>query len=550
MARSPRSSVVAALLLALALVGAACAGQGDGGEEPTAGEPQKGGTLTIAAEQFPADTQCYGALNNIAWCWYMTNPAIFGAFRQTPEFGFEPELLEGEPEIDEGPPFTVTYRIHPDATWSDGTPVTAQDFEFSWKGVYINPKADVVGRDGYDDIKSAEIIDDKTIKFTFKTAFAPWKTLFSPIYPKHVLQGENWNKVWDECICDPETGEPIGSGPFLVTEFKENQSLTLERNPNWWGPRPAYLDRVVFRYIPDTNSEIQAIRGGEVDIIYPTWQLPLKGLQNASGLEYQVDSGTFFQHLDLQFKTPPLDKLFVRQAIFYGIDRESIVDKLVRPGQPDAEVLENLIYVANSPYYEPHFDIYGYDPDKATQLLEDNGCKKGSDGIYACDGTKLSFAYKSTADNELRELMFQIIQANLKDIGIEVTNAFGEADVVFTELSKKDYEVFQFGWVGSPDPFSGSTIYKCKGDQNYQDYCNRRVDELLERSNTELDPPARAEIWNQVDQLLAEDAVSVPLWQAPQPLIYKDTVHGLEVNATQQGIIWEPDLVWMESEGT
>lgn len=549
MHRRPKSLSVGALLTALALFAAACAGQGDGGDEqPTEQQPQKGGTLTIAAEQFPADLQCYGALNNIAWCYYLTNPVIFGAFRQTPEFTFEPELLAGEPEVDEGPPFTVTYRIRPEAEWSDGTPVTAEDFEFSWEGVYMNPKADVVGRDGYDDIESAEIIDDKTIKFTFKNKFAPWKVLFSPLYPKHVLEGENWNKVWDKCICDPKTGDPIGSGPFLVTDFKENQSLTLEPNPNWWGDE-AYLDKVVFRYIADTNSEIQAIRGGEVDVIYPTWQLPLKSLQNAAGLEYQVDSGTFFQHLDFQFKTPPLDELFVRQAIFHGIDREAIVDTLVRPGQEDAEVLQNLIYVANSPYYEPHFDIYPYDPDKAMQLLEDNGCQKGSDGIYECNGTKLSFTYKSTADNELRELMFQIIQANLKDIGIEVTNAFGEADVVFTELSERDYEIFQFGWVGSPDPFSGNTIYQCKGDQNYQDYCNPEVDKLLEQTNIELEPEARADVYNQADQLLAEDAVSVPLWQAPQPLVFTDTVHGLEVNATQQGILWEPDKVWMEGGG-
>jgi peptide/nickel transport system substrate-binding protein len=539
-----------ALMLALALLGSACATSGDGDEQPTAEEPQKGGTLTIAAEQFPADLQCYGALNNIAWCYYLVNPAIYGAFLQTPEFTFEPQLLAGEPEVDEGPPFRVTYRIHPDAEWSDGTPVSAGDFEFSWKGVYTNPDADVVSRDGYDDTESAKIIDDKTIEFTFKNTFAPWRALFSPIYPKHVLEGENWNKVWDKCVCDPKTGKPIGSGPFLVTDFKENQSLTLERNPNWWGDQEPYVDKVVFRYIPDTNSEIQAIRGGEVDIIYPTWQLPLKSLQNAQGLEYEVAAGTFFQHLDFQFKTPPLDKLFLRQAFYYGINREAIVDKLVRPGQEDAEVLQNLIYLANSPYYEPHHDIYPYDPDKATQLLEDNGCKKGSDGIYVCNGTKLSFAYKSTADNELRELMFQIIQANLKDVGIEVTNAFGEADVVFTDLSKKDYEVFQFGWVGAPDPFSGNTIYTCNGDQNYQDYCNPQVDKLIEQTNKELDPDARADLYNQADQLMAEDAVSVPLWQAPQPLIFKDTVHGLTVNPTQQGIIWEPDKVWMEGGGT
>ncbi len=539
-------SLASALLLSVL---AACAGQDDPGDQTTDGEPQQGGTLTWGAEQFPADLQCEKASNNLAWCYYMMDGSVLQAsYGQTAEFTFEPQLLAEEVEVDEGPPFTLTYRIHPDATWSDGTPVTATDYEFTWS-IYEDPDNQVISREGYDKIESAEIVDEKTITFTFKKPFVAYRTIFDRIYPAHILKGQNWNKVWDQCVCDPKTGEPIGNGPFLVTDFKKNQSITLEPNENWWGEHPPYLDKIVWVYTPDTNTEIQQLRGGEVDAIFPSWQLQLRNLENIQGVNVETKAGTFWQHLDMNFAKKPLDQLFVRQAIAYGIDREAIVDRLVRVIQPDAEPLHNVIYVSNAPNYEAHWDVYNYDPERSQQLLEDNGCTKGADGIYVCDGQKLSFAYKSTAGNELRELMFQIIQANLKDVGIEVTNAFGEADVVFADLDKRDYEIFQFGWVGDPDPFGSNGIFQCDGPQNYTGHCNREAHKLLERTNSALDPAERAALYNQADEVLAGDVPILPLWQVPQPLAYHDYVHGLVNNPTQGGPMWNAADIWIEKRG-
>lgn len=539
-------SLASALLLSVL---AACAGQDTPGDQTTDGEPQQGGTLTWGAEQFPADLQCEKASNNLAWCYYMMDGSVLQAsYRQTSEFTFEPQLLAEEVEVDEGPPFTLTYRIQPDATWSDGTPVTATDYEFTWS-IYEDPNNQVISREGYDKIESAEIVDEKTITFTFKKPFVAYRTMFDRIYPAHILKGQNWNKVWDQCVCDPKTGEPIGNGPFLVTDFKKNQSITLEPNENWWGEHPPYLDKIVWVYTPDTNTEIQQLRGGEVDAIFPSWQLQLRNLENIQGVNVETKAGTFWQHLDMNFAKKPLDQLFVRQAIAYGIDREAIVDRLVRVIQPDAEPLHNVVYVSNDPNYEAHWDIYNYDPERSQQLLEDNGCTKGDDGIYVCDGQKLSFAYKSTSGNELRELMFQIIQANLKDVGIEVTNAFGEADVVFADLDERNFEIFQFGWVGDPDPFGANGIFQCNGPQNYTGHCNREAHKLLEQTNSALDPAERAALYNQADEVLAGEVPILPLWQVPQPLAYHDYVHGLVNNPTQAGPMWNAADIWIEKRG-
>ncbi|MEA2477109.1 MAG: peptide/nickel transport system substrate-binding protein [Actinomycetota bacterium] len=245
-----RSTMLVALLLALGLIAAACGGSSSSNNNSTSGggTPQKGGTLTLSAEQFPAALNLNLAAYNLAWDSYMLDPVILGAYQVQPDFSYKPMLLSKEAEVDTGPPFSVTYSIRPDAQWSDGVPVTAKDFEFTWK-VFINPKFDVASRDGYDDIASDQIIDDHTIKFTFKKNFAPWKSLFSGsegVLPEHVLAGQDFNKVWNNCICDPKTGKPIGDGPFLITDFKKNQQVVEERNDNWWGPHAPYRDKIVF----------------------------------------------------------------------------------------------------------------------------------------------------------------------------------------------------------------------------------------------------------------------------------------------------------------
>lgn len=535
------------LLIGAAILLAACAQQGaQDPQQSDAGEPQQGGTLTIAAEQFPPHLQCDKADNNLAWCSYFQGLSLLGAYDPQPDFTLAPtELLTGEAQLEEGPPQIVTYNINPDATWSDGTPVTADDFIFTNETI-LNPKNEVVSREGYDQIKTVEAVDDKTVRVTFKKVYSGWKELFSPIYPAHVLEGQDWNSVWKSCLCDPDTGDPISNGPFLLTDWKKNQQWTFEPNPEWYGEGP-YLDKIVAPYIADTNTELQQLKGGEVDMIYPTYQLQLQELRELDGVTTEVAGGTFWQHLDLQADNPPLDQLFVRQAIAYGIDREALVDEFVRPLFPEAEVLNNAIFLPNQPTYEPNWDIYNYDPDKATALLEDNGCEKGSDGIYVCDGEKLSFSYKSTAGNELRELMFQVIQENLKEIGIEVQNDFGEADVVFGDLDKRNFEIFQFGWVGTLDPSSSKAINECGGDQNYVGACDPEADKLMAQAVSTLDPEAAAELWNQADAILAERVVGeIPLRQEPQPLAFRDYVIGAVVNATQGGPLWNAETIWID----
>lgn len=538
-----------ALLLALVMVAVACSPSeptregalGEGVTDPE-GEPVEGGTVVFGHEQEPAVLNPHLVEGNLAATHLTTRMVLMGAYLVTPEFEYVPELLDGEAQVaggEDGEPFTVTWNILEEAAWNDGTPVTADDFQFTYE-TKMNEDYDITSRAGYDKIADTEIVDDKTFRATFDEAFAPYRTLFSeePVLPAHVLEGEDFNTVWNDGIVDPETGDPISNGPFQFDEWERGQQLTVVRNDDFWA-EPAKLDQVTFRYIEETPTLVQQIRGGEINAFDPQPQIDLiDQLTEIEGVAVQAEAGTIWEHIDFNLDNEALSNQFVREAIIRGIDRQTLVEELVQEVNPDAGVLQNAIFVENQEQYEPHWDVYDYDPEAAIDLLEENDCtREGEADVFECDDEQLSFRYVSTAGNERRELMFEIIQAQLGEIGIELEADFSEpAQALGTQLPESDFDIINFGWEGSPDPFGGDTIFTCGGDLNYVNYCNEEVTELIESNTAILDEEERWRVYNEADKLIAQDVPIVPLFQTPSVLAHEDRLGGLRINPTQ----WKP----------
>lgn len=534
-----------ALLAVLALLAAGCGSIDDSdtpedteSTEEAQGDPIEGGTVTFGLDQEPAILMEWFNEGSAQATSIPMKAVLYPLWRITPDFDYEPLLLESEPVITESP-FTMTYTLRDDAVWSDGEPITVDDIEFTLD-VILNEDLDVVTRDGYDKIdrSKTERVDDKTITYTFTEVYAPYRELFSvqPILPSHALKDADMATALNESA-------PVASGPFVFDSWTKGQNITLLRNDNFWGERKAYLDKVVFRFLEDSNTQVQALRGNEIDMFYPQPQLELvEQVSDIAGVRHQVSAGPVWEHLDLNFAVPPLDKAFVRQAIIQGIDREALASELIAPMYPDATVLQNLIYVNTQEQYEPHFDRWTFDPGAAMTLLDDNGCTKGADGIYTCDGVRLSFEHVTTAGNALRELQLAIIQSQLKDIGIEVIaktqdppTAFGTTLVTGKE---KTWGFFNFAWVGSPDPQGGNSIWMCDGGQNYNSYCNTEVTALIEKTNSVIDTAERAKLFNQADALMAADVPIVPLYQKPTFFAWRTNLLGMQDNPTQWGPTW------------
>jgi peptide/nickel transport system substrate-binding protein len=561
-----------ALLLAFALVAAACGDNGDDTPDPEPGDdvetedpgddeeddvegedegdgdaaPAQGGQVLFGDEQEPTILNSFLLDGNSLVTSKVTANVFPGMYRVRPDFSFEPYLLDGEAEFTEDP-FSVTYTIREDAIWSDETPITTDDVIFTYETIMSDDEdiaAQITSTAGYELITEVDQVDDKTVTFTFSEPYAPWQLLFTAIMPAHVLEGEDFLTVMNDSLPD------VSGGPFLFDEWQQGTQLRLVRNDNFWF-EDVSLDEIIIRYLPDTTTLTQQMLGQEIDMYDPQPQITLvEQLEGASDrIEFEVGLGPVWEHMDFNTLVDGLDLAHVRQAIALGINREEIVEALVRPVDPEAVVLQNPFWMANTEQYEEFYDQWDYDPEAAVSLLEDNGCTRGDDDIFECDGTRLAFRFGTTGGNERRELTQQIVQQNLREVGIEITIENDDGAAFFERLNTPDncdgicdYDIALFAWVGSPNPVGNANIYGCDDGepraQNWTVWCNDEITQIMDEANSTVDPDVNADLWNQAAEIIASEVPIIPLFQQPQLLAFSNDITGPQLNATNATQFW------------
>jgi len=366
------------------------------------------------------------------------------------------------------------------------------------------------------------------------------------VLPAHALAGTDMLTVWNDCICNPKKGNaPIGNGPFLLTRFDRGSGITLTRNPRAWYGKKAKLDSIVFRFITNTNSEIQAIRSGEVDAIYPQPQLALADLRNQAGLRIQTHVGLQYEHIEIQqgAKGNPLAKqTWLRQALITAVNRTAAARALYGTLNPSVGALQSMVRLKGEKGYSNDFAKWNYNVGKVDSLMKAHNCSKGGDGFYRCSGTKVSFDFASTSGNALRTLAFTIFQDQAGKAGIELRNGFVPAGTLFgSKLPAHDFDLAMFTQLVTVDPHYVVTNFTCGNASNYTEYCNRQVTRWLGQSDRELNDTKRLALIKKVGKVLANDVPMIPLFQRPTYFVYKTSVGGMVDNATSQGPSWNAE---------
>src|SRR5215216_1724016 len=421
------------------MVAAACGGGGDegGGTSGGGGAVKQGGTLNYAADQEPTGFNNNTSSDNgtsVANIVINTMPV---AFHLTPDFKvvMNEDLLDSAEQTSEDPQ-TIVYKIKQEAVWSDGTPVSADDFIYLWKNQNGTIKDnDVSGTTGYDQIQSVEGSDNgKTVTVVYKTPFSDWKSVFASgtfILPAHYMEKQpgGWNNGLDK---NPE--KIPSAGWFKIENWTQGQSLTMVRNDKYWGKK-SNLDSVVVRFLPESTTQPAALQNNEVDLIYPQPQLDqVQQVKTLPDVTSQINFGPTFEHFDFNFKTPGLDDLAVRRAIATVTNIEELVNRTVKQFSDQAKPLGNRLWLTGQKYYQDHFGQYGKgDVAAATKLLEEAGYTKGADGIYTKGGKKLSVRFSTTAGNKLRETQGELFQAQMKQMGVEIKIANVDSTKFFGE---------------------------------------------------------------------------------------------------------------------
>jgi len=548
MHRSHIRLIVGALVAALSLtaVGGALGG--------SAAKPRSGGTVVFGADQEPNLLNTFITGGDHFWAGQITGIVITGSYVLTPSFVYKPYMIS-KVKVQQRP-FRLTYYIKKTAKWYEAgkgvtRDVTAQDYIFTWRTV-MDKRWEILGVTGYEDIVRAKVINKKTVQFVFKKPFAGYKTIFGQILPQYALQGQNFNQTWINNLNNPKTNRPISNGPFYLTSWQRGRQAELQRNPSFKLSRTAYLQRVVVRFLADTNTTAQQIRGGEVDVIYPQPQAFLVPLRQVSSLRIQVGLGPQWEHIDFNMGykgngDPLLRKRFVREAIMRGVNRQAIVNALYHATgiAPSLGVLNSAILVANQKGYKPHWNQYPFSTTRARQIMQNNGCQMGSDGVWSCQGQKAAFRLSTTAGNALRQLSEEIVQAQLKQAGFQINIVNDPGRLLFDErLPAGNYDLALFAWVGSPDITGWNNIYGCRDDaknvnqQNRQGYCSTKVTSLLNQVNSSFSYAKQTALTNQALAQMAKDVILMPLFQKPTYLVQKRSFGGLKENPTSAGPTW------------
>ena len=205
-------------------------------------------------------------------------------------------------------------------------------------------------------------------------AFADYRDLFGYIYPGFALKGQKFNDYWHNCVCGND-GQPISNGPFYMSSYTQGQGMVLKKNPKWYGAK-AKLNSIAFKIITDTNSEIQAMRGGEVDAITPSPESALSTLVHQKNLVYSAVPSFTQEHWDIEVGpggAPLLKKQYVRAAIAEGMNRPSLIKALYGGIAPGLKPLNNPFYEIGSPASGKYayFKKYNFNPKKRDHAPQD-----------------------------------------------------------------------------------------------------------------------------------------------------------------------------------
>ncbi len=451
---------------------------------------------------------------------------------------------------------SVTWKLKTDVLWSDGTPFTADDVLFTYEFI-VDPETDAQTTSTYDAIERVEVIDDLTVKIHFKDVNPAWSLPFvgtrGMILPRHAFDGYAGAAAKDAPVNDL----PIGTGPYrmmppgikpqevllLGTQLVETNKIVYEPNPYFREPDKPYFAQVVLRgggtVLESARSLFQL---GEVDFAY---NMLLPGQQlDALEAEGRGKAVSYFtakveriliNHTDpnkttedgerssLTYPHPFFSDLRVRRAFNVAIDRERIAALYGRTGRPTANLLVSpAIYRSTNTAFE-------YDPAQASALLDEAGwIDSDGDGIRDKDGVKMSVLFQ-TSVNTVRQKTQQIVKENLEAIGVQVELKIIDASIFFggnnpTNPNTRwqcygDLQEYNLG-NSSPDPGAYMRNWTCGeiaqksnnwSGNNIERWCSADFDALYEQSKTEMDPEKRRELFIQMNDLIIDKVVMIPL---------------------------------------
>lgn len=395
-----------------------------------------------------------------------------------------------------------TFTVRQGVTWHDGKPLTPADVKFTFD-TYIDPKANSARKSALSMLKETQVVDDKTVKFVLNTSYAPLPVLLGyllQIVPKHLLEGKDLAKP-TEFIANP-----VGTGPFKFKKYESGSFMELERYDAYFLGKPL-LDGIVFKVLPDSNAQVAQLKSGDLDfaVITPPQVDTLKATATVEVRQAPQVQYFFFA---MNHTNPLWSDVKVRQALSYAMDKQGIVDNLLKGA---ASVATGPINPLLAEYYNPDVEKYPYDLAKAGSMLDAAGWTKGADGIRVKDTQRLSIVLEGPKGYPVMEQVMTFAQQELTKIGLEVKLELDDWNVHLSRYREGKYGLLMEWWITPPDPDIYDHYFSTSG-QNYWKYNNPEVDKLIEQGRTGKTVEERAKVYKQLQVVLANDVPVIYLY--------------------------------------
>jgi peptide/nickel transport system substrate-binding protein len=498
-------------------------------------------------------------------------PAPYNFAGPTGALELDEELMDSVEIVSEDP-LTIEYVVNADAVWSDGEPIDCDDFLFQYyanNGLYVQLDDagepvidaeteaevflfDLVGTTGYDQMDGAPACseDGKTITVTYAAPFADWQSVFGGQIPAHVIEresgvddllaafeaddreaieaiAETYNTLYTVNPGEINPDTMLSGGRLAIGSWEPGASVTLVPNEAYWGT-PAVGD-VVVRIIAE-EAQAQALANGEISAMDPQPSVDLIGqLEGIDGVTVETGAQYIWEHFDFNFNSDIWSDIAVREAFAKCLPRQQIVDTLIVPVDPTAEVLNNRwIQPFEDGYQDNSGGVSELDLEAAQALLDESGIAQP---------VPVRLGWFDNGGNQRRTDQVALTIESCNQIGFEITDA-GSETFFDVELAAGDWDIAMFAWAGSPLKSGAVSTYQLGAGNNVGNINIPEMEPLLEELLITPDPAAQIDLANQIDILLWENLATIPVFSFPGVVAYSDDVSNVIYNPSQNGLTW------------
>ncbi|BCW94195.1 MAG: ABC transporter substrate-binding protein [Thermoanaerobaculum sp.] len=496
---------------------------------PPSTEPVHGGQVTIAVAQ---DISSFNEYTGFA---ESTELAILDLLF--------PSLLIEQPDYEQHPPSfapnlavswafsednrTLTFHLRPNARWSDGTPVTAEDVAFTFR-VQKDSRLPWSGQEIKDFIEAVEVVSPTEVRFRFSRTY-PYQLMDAN--DGHILPAHAWGKIpIEEWTHTDFSRHLVTSGPFRVASHVPQQSLTLARDPAYWDPPKPYLDRVVFKIIPDTGQQLSQLLAGLVDVVLMVPPREAAELKRHPKVEVVEVPSRVWGYIGWNNRRPPLSDRRVRRALTLAINRQAIVDTVYWGFARLAKgPIPSTMWAANR-----NLEPLPYDPAQAAALLDAAGVRDtNGDGFRDWQGKAFTVELLYPSVNTLRAQAAVMIQADLAKVGVKVQPTPMEFTAMMARQEAGNFDAVLSAWEEATKVDMASlwvTPSATAGSNNFVGYSNPEVDLLVAQAREENDLDKAKVFWDRAQELIVEDQPVTFLYEGVQLVGISRRIKGANIN--------------------